>query len=71
MGKLKKMEGNVNADVYYRILRHQMAPSMKYHGSTEFHIFMQDNAPVRKAKKVLDFFQPNNGQKLDTTWREA
>lgn len=65
MGKLKRIEGKVDADVYYRILRHQMAPTMKRQGGRESLIFMQDNAPVHKAKKSLDFLERNGYNVLD------
>ena len=46
MGKLKSMEGKVNAEAYYRILRHQMGSNMKLQGGWHLFIFMQDNASV-------------------------
>ena len=58
--KLKKIEGNVGVDVYYRILPHQMAPykNEKPMWQSSF-IFMQDNALVYKANNVFDFLQRN------------
>ena len=44
MGKLKRLERKVGAEVYYRILRHQMGPTMKLQGGRQSFVFMQDNA---------------------------
>ena len=51
MGKLKRLEEKVDAEVYYRILRHQMGPTMKLQGGRQSFVFMQDNASaVLRAK---------------------
>ena len=50
MGKLKRLEGKVDAEVYYRILRHQMGPTMKLQGGRQSFVFMHDNASVHTAK---------------------
>ena len=42
MGKLKRSEGKIDAEVYYRILRHQMEPTMTLQGGQQSFIFMQD-----------------------------
>ena len=55
MGKLKRLDGKVDAEVYYRILRHQMGPTMKLQGGRHSFVFMQDNASVHTAKKNLQF----------------
>ena len=60
MGKLKRLEGKVDAEVYYRILRHQMGPTMKLQGGRQSFVFMQDNASVHTAKKNLQFLERNN-----------
>ena len=65
MGKLKRIEGKVDAEVYYRILRHQMAPTMTRQGGRKSFIFMQDNAPVHTAKKIHDFLERNGYDVLD------
>lgn len=49
-------EGNIDADVYYRILPTLSDPKPKNQGGREFLIFMQDNAPVHTARNVLYFF---------------
>ena len=51
MGKLKRLEGKVDAEVYYRILRHQVGPTMKLQGGRQSFVSMQDNASVHAAKK--------------------
>ena len=48
MGKLKRLEGKVNAQADYRILRHQMGSNMKLQGGRHLFIFMQDNASVHR-----------------------
>ena len=59
MEKLKRIEAKVDAEVYYRILRHQMAPTMTRQGGRKSFIFMQENATVLTAKKIHDFFEQN------------
>ena len=46
MGKLKRLEGKINAQADYRILRHQMGSNMKLQGGRHLFIFMHDNASV-------------------------
>ena len=53
MGKLKRLEEKVDAEVYYRILRHQMGPTMKLQGGRQSFVFMQDNASVHTAKSAV------------------
>ena len=65
MGKLKRLQGKLDTEAYYRILRHQMGPSMKLQGGRESFIFMQDNAHVHTAKKNLQFLERNNYNLLD------
>ena len=65
MGKLKRLEGKVDAEVYYRILRHQMEPTMKLQGGRQSFVFMQDNASVHTAKKNLQSLERNNYNLLD------
>ena len=60
MGKLKSLEGKVDVEYYYRILGHQMGPTIKLQGGWQFFIFMQDNASVHTAKKNLQFLEQNN-----------
>ena len=63
IGKLKRIEGKVDAEVYYRILRHQMAPTMTRQGGRQSFIFMQNNAPDHTAKKIHDFLERNGYRK--------
>ena len=65
MGILKRVEGKVDAEVYYHILRHQMAPTMTRQGGRKSFNFMQDNAPVHTAKKINDFLERNGYDVLD------
>ena len=65
MGQLTRIEGNVDAEAYYRVLRYQMAPAMRHQGGRHALIFMQDNAPTHKSKKALTFLQRNNYVVLD------
>ena len=59
------MEEKVDAEVYNRILRHQMGPTMKLQGGQQSFVFMQDNASVHTAKKNLQFLERNNYDLLD------
>ena len=65
MGKLKRIEGKVDAEVYYPILRHKMGPTMTCQGGRKSFIFMQDNVPVHTAKKIHVFLQRNGFDVLD------
>ena len=65
MGKLKRLQGKLDTEAYYRILRYEMGPSMKIQGGRESFIFMQDNAHVHTAKKNLQFLERNNYNLLD------
>ena len=50
MGKLKRLEGKVDTKTYYRILCHQMGPTMNFYSVWLSFIFMQDHASVHTAK---------------------
>ena len=65
MGQLTRIEGKLDAEAYYRVLRYQMAPAMRCQGGRQVLIFMQDNAPAHKSKKALTFLQRNNYVVLD------
>ena len=60
IGQLTRIQGKVDAEAYYRVLRYQMAPAMRHQGGRQARIFMQDNAPAHKSKKALTFLQRNN-----------
>ena len=60
-----KLEGKVDAEAYYRLLRHQMRPTMKLQGGRQSFIFMQGIASVHTAKKNLQFLERNNYELLD------
>ena len=57
MGKLKRLEGKLDAEAYHRIIRHLMGGAMKLQGVRQSFIFMQDNASVPTAKKNLQFLE--------------
>ena len=65
IGKLRRLEEKVDAEVYYRKLRHQMGPTMKLQGGRQSFVFMQDNPSVHTAKKNLQFLERNNYDLLD------
>ena len=59
--------GSITADTYVDLLRHHLLP---YINALEAEIeapviFMQDNAAIHKARKVLDFLDENGVQVLD------
>ena len=47
MGKRKRLEGKVNAEDNYRILRHQMGPTVKLQGG--WHLSNFNNASVHNS----------------------
>ena len=76
MGKLKRLEGKVDTEAYYCILRHQMEfhhyETLRWPAVFHFYarqcicfIFMQDNAFVHTAKTNLQFLERNNFDLLD------
>lgn len=63
VGPLVRLHGKVNADVYKQLLIQHVVPYLR--ATTPNAIFMQDNAPCHKAKKVMDFFKDNNINVMD------
>lgn len=55
VGPLVRLYGKVNANVYKQLLDQTVVEYL--HSTSDEAIFMQDNAPCHKAKKVLDFLE--------------
>lgn len=60
-GKILILEGKVNAEVYLQLLRNVGLPEGRRLIGDDF-VFQQDNAPIHKAKKVVEFL---NQEKID------
>ena len=52
VGPLVRIQGTVNADVYQRILSQHAVPCLQTMTNP---VFMQDNAPCHKARKVMSY----------------
>lgn len=66
VGRLHRCIGTVRQDQYIQILQDSMLPSSSdLFGEENQFIFMQDNAPCHKAKKVTDFLRQKGVQVLD------
>ena len=52
VGPLIRIQGTVNADVYKQILIQHVTPCLQMVPNS---VFMQDNAPCHKAKKIMDY----------------
>jgi transposase len=63
LGPLVALEGNMTADRYVELLRDTLIPELEAAGKEM--VFMQDNAPCHKAKRVMKYFQENNIMTLD------
>ena len=67
LGPLVALEGNQNQHTYRDLLRDYLLPEIKA-ARDEFGvdmIFMQDNAPCHKTKKVMDYLHRNQVRVLD------
>lgn len=67
LGPLVALEGNQNQHTYVDLLEEFLIPEIRY-AKDEFDsdmIFMQDNAPCHKTKKVMEFLANNEVQTLD------
>lgn len=58
VGPLIRIQGTVNAEVYKQILIQHAIPTLQ---TVPNSMFMQDNAPCHKAKKIMDFL---NGESI-------
>lgn len=66
IGRLHRCVGTVNQDQYIRILQEVMLPSSAdLFGRRNQFIFMHDNAPCHKAKKVTGFLRQKQIQVFD------
>ena len=57
------LEGNQTAATYVELLSNYILPELRAAGRPM--VFMQDNAPCHKAKKVMSFLDENNVETLD------
>ncbi len=55
VGPLVRLHGKVNAEVYKQLLEQRVVPYLRR--TTQQPVFMQDNAPCHKAKKVMNFLR--------------
>jgi transposase len=64
VGVLKRIEGIMDGEAYYRILRHQVGPQMKKLDDSALGgptwVFQHDNDPKHTAKKNKEFLANNN-----------
>ena len=60
IGRLHKIDGNVNAQHYLKILKYCALPSMQHLYGDQPAIFQQDNAPCHTAKVVKEWIHTNN-----------
>jgi len=64
VGVLKRIEGIMDGEAYYRILRHQVGPQMKKLNDSVLEgpgwVFQHDNDPKHTAKKNKEFLANNN-----------
>ena len=64
VGRLHKVDGNINAEHYLKIMKYCAVPSMKHLFGNQPAIFQQDNAPCHTAKAVKEWTDANNIQVL-------
>lgn len=66
VGRIKFIDGTVNADRYLKILSKEMLLSKRdmFPGNADV-IFQDDNAPCHRAKKVKEWMLHNNLRTLD------
>lgn len=56
VGPIIRLNGNMNAEVYKQLLQQHVVPNLRF-SACQPAIFMQDNAPCHKAKKVMTFLE--------------
>lgn len=64
IGKIVLLEGKVNSDVYLNLLKDVIIPEGNRLIGNDF-ILQQDNAPIHKAKKVMEHLNNNNIELLE------
>ena len=60
IGRLHKIDGNVTAQHYLKILKYCAVPSLQHLFGDQPAIFQQDNAPCHTAKVVKESIEANN-----------
>lgn len=60
VGTLTDVQGNINAKKYLQIIENNIWPVIARHFPNNDYIFMDDNAPVHRAKIVKDYVNNNN-----------
>lgn len=63
LGPLVALEGSQTAETYVELLKDVLLPELEAAGGPM--VFMQDNAPCHKAKRVNDFFSHHNIDTLE------
>lgn len=66
MGTLSAVNGNINAQKYLDILDENLWPVLARHFPDDNYIFMDDNAPVHRARLVKNYLEENSIK--TTTW---
>ena len=64
VGPLLRLEGKINAERYRQLLEDHVMTWIRRHLPNSFE-FQQDNAPIHKARPILDFFAVNGIQLLN------
>ena len=60
VGTLTDVEGIINAQKYINIIDNNLWPVIARHFPNENYIFMDDNAPVHRARVVREYMETNN-----------
>ena len=60
VGTLTHIEGNINAQKYINFIDNNLWPLIIRHSITENYIFMDDNAPVHRARVVREYMETDN-----------
>ena len=60
VGTLMHVEGNINAQKYITIIDNNLSPVIAPHFLTDNYIYMDDNAPVYRARVVREYMETNN-----------
>lgn len=66
VGTLTVVDGNINAQKYIEILDSQLWPVVAAHFPDNNYIYQDDNAPVHRARSVIDYKRQNNINSM--TW---
>jgi len=63
LGPLVALEGTMNSENYLELIKDTLLPEIDAAGRPM--VFMQDNAPCHKAKRIMDFFAQENIETLN------